>query len=205
VLSWEAFLRKGEDVQAEFVVARIAMLTPAHPCFLSYTSGTTGNPKAVMHSHDSIVYATKAVWKGLLENGDATAVRSGNYVCYLPLSHVAGSLFMFGNVVNTSLGARTVTHFAFPDALQGSIGATLKEVRPSIFVGVPRVWEKLYAPLAAKKGAAPLTSASTLAGAIGLDRCKVGLVGTVRVFRHTFTLEDAIGSHACSLEALASV
>jgi long-chain-fatty-acid--CoA ligase ACSBG len=34
-------------------------------------------------------------------------------------------------------------YFAQPDALKGSLGETMKEVRPSIFLGVPRVWEKI--------------------------------------------------------------
>ena len=42
---------------------------------------------------------------------------------------------------------KSVTYFAFPDALKGSLGATLKEVKPSLFIGVPRVWEKFHAAL----------------------------------------------------------
>ena len=117
-------------MQPQTVTERIAVMTPAAPCFLSYTSGTTGPPKGVMHSHDTIIYSCKSIWKGLLEAGDKTNVRDGNSVCYLPLSHVAGSFFMFANATCAELGTRTCSHFAFPDALQGSLVETLREVRP---------------------------------------------------------------------------
>ena len=59
-------------------------------------------------------------------------------ISYLPLSHVAGLML---DVVAAVVSGNTVW-FAQPDALKGSIVTTLNEVRPTIFLGVPRVWEK---------------------------------------------------------------
>lgn len=60
-------------------------------------------------------------------------------VSYLPLSHVAGQVFDF----MASLVAPVSIHFAQPDALSGSLVETLKEVRPTIFLAVPRIYEKM--------------------------------------------------------------
>ncbi|XP_048449271.1 long-chain-fatty-acid--CoA ligase ACSBG2-like, partial [Rhincodon typus] len=60
-------------------------------------------------------------------------------VSYLPLSHIAAQMIdiwlsiMFGGT----------TYFAQPDALKGSLVTTMREVRPTAFMGVPRVWEKM--------------------------------------------------------------
>lgn len=58
---------------------------------------------------------------------------------YLPLSHIAAQECDI--YVPLCYGA--AVYFAQPDALKGSLGETLKEVRPTIFLGVPRVWEKI--------------------------------------------------------------
>lgn len=59
---------------------------------------------------------------------------------YLPLSHVAGQILdLIGSLVSGSH-----VYFADDKALQGTLVETLKEVRPSIFLSVPRVWEKIY-------------------------------------------------------------
>ncbi|XP_056314507.1 long-chain-fatty-acid--CoA ligase ACSBG2-like isoform X2 [Danio aesculapii] len=60
-------------------------------------------------------------------------------VSYLPLSHVAAQI----NDMWISMRIAGVTSFAEPDALKGSLGNTLREVRPTRFLGVPRVWEKM--------------------------------------------------------------
>jgi long-chain-fatty-acid--CoA ligase ACSBG len=59
-------------------------------------------------------------------------------VSYLPLSHIAGLQF---DLINTMLYGSRV-YFARPDALQGSLVESLKWARPTLFLAVPRIWEK---------------------------------------------------------------
>ena len=59
-------------------------------------------------------------------------------VSYLPLSHIAGLIFD----VSSQLGVGNQVYFARPDALQGSLVVTMQWARPTIFLAVPRVWEK---------------------------------------------------------------
>nr|XP_023500330.1 long-chain-fatty-acid--CoA ligase ACSBG2 isoform X3 [Equus caballus] len=60
-------------------------------------------------------------------------------VSYLPLSHIAAQ--MMDIWIPMKVGA--VTYFAQPDALKGTLVSTLQEVKPTTFLGVPRVWEKM--------------------------------------------------------------
>ena len=61
------------------------------------------------------------------------------FVSYLPLSHVAANI-MDIFMVSQCLGT---LYFANRDALKGTLVATLKEATPTVFFGVPRVWEKI--------------------------------------------------------------
>uniref|UniRef100_A0A8D2MMN2 long-chain-fatty-acid--CoA ligase n=1 Tax=Zonotrichia albicollis TaxID=44394 RepID=A0A8D2MMN2_ZONAL len=60
-------------------------------------------------------------------------------VSYLPLSHIAAQMCDIWAAM--ALGVQV--YFAQPDALKGSLVETLREVRPTAFLGVPRVWEKM--------------------------------------------------------------
>ncbi|ELT97844.1 hypothetical protein CAPTEDRAFT_161718 [Capitella teleta] len=113
--------------------ARIKAQAPNKCCTLIYTSGTTGNPKGVMLSHDNMTWtANVAGQTAKLLYGEEVALS------YLPLSHIAAQMLD----IYMPLFYGAVCYFAQPDALKGSLLATLKEVRPTLFFGVPRVWEK---------------------------------------------------------------
>ena len=73
----------------------------------------------------------------MLETADLN--EDARLVSYLPLSHIAGMLFDL--VIPVIIGC--CCYFAKPDALQGTLVETLQWARPNVFIGVPRVWEKM--------------------------------------------------------------
>ena len=113
---------------------RIKKIAPNKCASLIYTSGTTGAPKAAMLSHDNIYYTVTHVMNSVHINHCHERV-----VSFLPLNHIAGQLC---DVFMPVLSGTTV-HFAQPDAMKGSLAITLAEAKPTLFVGVPRVFEKM--------------------------------------------------------------
>uniref|UniRef100_A0A3P9A324 long-chain-fatty-acid--CoA ligase n=2 Tax=Esox lucius TaxID=8010 RepID=A0A3P9A324_ESOLU len=138
--TWAEFMKLGEEVPDELLNAVVESQRANQCCTLIYTSGTTGNPKGVMLSHDNVTWTSNAA-------GVMTDLQHGVecVVSYLPLSHVAAQV----NDMWICMRFAAATYFADPDALKGSLGATLKEVRPTSFLGVPRVWEKMQEKLKA--------------------------------------------------------
>lgn len=135
VVGFEAFLAEGAGRDAE-VEERIAGLKPGDLATLIYTSGTTGRPKGVMLTHHNLAWTAARGEKIIAPPpGPDDAM-----VSYLPLSHIAEQM----------LSLHVAVTFGFPvwmcERLE-DLRAVLPAARPTIFMGVPRVWEKFKAAL----------------------------------------------------------
>jgi long-chain-fatty-acid--CoA ligase ACSBG len=135
--TFEEFLDLGKSISEEAVQSRTSAWKPGETCTLIYTSGTTGPPKAVMITNDNITWTVETM---LLTTKRGEMNPTDVMISYLPLSHIAGQMLD----MHMPMQSGCKIYFAQPDALKGSLGATLKDVRPTTFFGVPRVWEKIY-------------------------------------------------------------
>ena len=136
VYKFADFLKLGANVPDSELKTRGEKALPGEVTSLIYTSGTTGPPKAVMITNDNITWTTKTMLGTLPREYN----NDDHLVSYLPLNHIAAQILDLHIGIATGIQA----WFAQPDALRGSLGVTLKEVRPTVFLGVPRVWEKIY-------------------------------------------------------------
>ncbi len=134
VYSWEDLSKLAEKVSEDELEKRIKAQKPDDCCTLIYTSGTTGDPKGVMISHDNIMWVATQMLKVL----DATDEEQ--IISYLPLSHIAEQAVSLHGPY--TLGC-TVW---FAESID-QLGDNLTEVHPTLFVGVPRVWEKIQAKM----------------------------------------------------------
>ena len=100
---------------------------------LIYTSGTTGPPKGVMISQYNVVYTVESLQRCI--SFDTYVGKRA--VSYLPMAHIAERMMSH---YQWAIGGYTVSCCPDPNQLT----AYLKEVRPEILFGVPRVWEKIY-------------------------------------------------------------
>ncbi|MDW8361152.1 MAG: long-chain fatty acid--CoA ligase [Myxococcales bacterium] len=137
ILTWEQFLAAGDRVLDAKVYERIAALEPDGLATLIYTSGTTGPPKGVMLSHRNLAW-TASVARELVDGRPEDTVLS-----YLPLSHIAEQMFTIHGAITTGYSV----HYA--QSIE-KVPDDLREVQPTVFFGVPRIWEKFHAGITAK-------------------------------------------------------
>ena len=129
----EDFLKQGKtfcEMQPGVVDQRLAAVGPEDTAMIIYTSGTTGPPKGAMLAHGGILWVTRAFLS--INPVD----RNDEVVSYLPFAHIYENLIsVFG-----PLRAGYVVNFV--ESLD-TLFQNLREISPTYFASVPRIWEKL--------------------------------------------------------------
>ncbi len=207
LMDWDGFLVAGRQHRAEnpdAVVGRMAEARPDDVMTLVYTSGTTGPPKGAMLTNANTEFSiTRIVGEDGLR-GKRVPTADDLVVTYLPLCHVAERIFSTWHMVSCGLCLN------FAESIE-TVTVNLREVQPTLFFAVPRIWEKLHATVMIKGGdSSPfkrlwLKFGLKLAGVIG--RAKVGngglhtpksrllnLIGYPLVFR---ALQERLGLRRC--------
>ena len=137
LMSFEALCERGrayarDNPDAEATLDRfISQGAPDDVCILVYTSGTTGPPKGAMLTHRNLVYAA---W--VYAETVGIADKPFEAVSYLPLCHVAERCY--GAVTQLVLGGTV----SFAESID-TVALNIREIAPTFFVGVPRIYEKL--------------------------------------------------------------
>ena len=166
VLSLDALRALGREHAKQFpdaLQARVDACQPSDLAILVYTSGTTGKPKGAMHSHHGLVYTVRG-YNTLIARSEADEC-----MCFLPLCHIAER--MGGEYFSLYTGAK-LNFVENPETVPENV----REIAPTVFTAVPRVWEKFYSGvMIALKEAGTLQQAA-YAWAIGVGQRVADLV-----------------------------
>lgn len=140
MMSFDELLQLGREKDRENPNLFMQLAMRAKPDDIAgiiYTSGTTGPPKGAMLAHEGYLWVGKAAQEVM------PATNEDNTISFLPLNHVYEQIFdiMFhltvGQIVNFTENTDTVM-------------ADMREVSPTIFHAVPRIWEKYYSGIVLK-------------------------------------------------------
>jgi long-chain acyl-CoA synthetase len=135
IYSWDNFLQLGENAEFDLPVLKKSDIST-----IMYTSGTTGDPKGVMISNESILVTINGA------NGqfrDETIADTDIYLSYLPLAHIFDRVVEEWHILNgAAIGFwRGDVKFLVEDIV---------ELRPTILSAVPRVLDRIYVGLTQK-------------------------------------------------------
>ena len=134
VITFQELLDLGDSVDGQSFEKMIQTIAPSETAIIVYTSGTTGPPKGAMITHQNLRFAAIS-WGRVYEFRKNDEVLS-----YLPLCHVAERVISVANGVYHGY----VVNFGEDT---NSFLEDLREVQPTFFLGVPRVWEKMLASI----------------------------------------------------------
>ena len=134
IITFQELLDLGDSVDGQSFEKMIQTIVPSETAIIVYTSGTTGPPKGAMITHQNLRFAAIS-WGRVYEFRKNDEVLS-----YLPLCHVAERVISVANGVYHGY----VVNFGEDT---NSFLEDLREVQPTFFLGVPRVWEKMLASI----------------------------------------------------------
>lgn len=145
-LYWDDFLALGREHRKENPTAvddRMADATGDDVITLVYTSGTTGPPKGAMLTNDNFEFCVATLVNSQGRTTGAPIGPDDLLLTYLPLCHVAERIF------STWTMAANGPSLNFAESIE-TVQQNLREIQPTIFFAVPRIWEKIHASIAIK-------------------------------------------------------
>ncbi len=137
VMSFAELLQTGKEFDEKspaLFEQRLEKTKPEDIATFVYTSGTTGPPKAVMLSHSNVIFDSNAFARHV------PAFETDVLLSYLPLCHIAERTLSVYHAINMGF---TVFFAESPDTVPDN----LREVSPTFFFAVPRIWEKFYSTI----------------------------------------------------------
>ncbi|MBN2298002.1 MAG: long-chain fatty acid--CoA ligase [Deltaproteobacteria bacterium] len=146
VIDLKAAMQQGEGADNTGVFEeRLTSIKPSDMATIIYTSGTTGDPKGVMLSHHNFIANVNQLYSVDPE----LFQEEHTLLSFLPLSHSFERTVGYYSALNAG---KTV---AFAEDFSRILN-NFQEVRPTLIVSVPRLYEKIHAGIAAKVSQAPL-------------------------------------------------
>ena len=137
VLSYEEFLKIGEKTNQEnpnLWESLVNNVSPDDIAILVYTSGTTGPSKGAMINHTNLLYS--------INNGYDIfdVMEHEEQLSFLPLCHI------LERSVSVMIPLKTGAVVNFAESID-TVPENIREVSPTVFIAVPRIWEKFYSSI----------------------------------------------------------
>jgi len=145
IMFFDQFLERGREKlrqDPQCVEQRLKAIKPDDTAMIIYTSGTTGRPKGAMISHQNILSITESFMAA------SQAYESDEMVSYLPLAHI------YENLVSLFMSVWAGSTVNFVESMD-TLAQNLREVSPTVFCSVPRIWEKFSSMIEIKMSDAP--------------------------------------------------
>ena len=182
LMFWDRLLELGRQHRSQHptaVAERMADARGDDVMTLVYTSGTTGPPKGAMLTNLNSAFCIEKIVNSAARIPGGPPRPDDQIVTYLPLCHVAERIFSTWTMV----GAGPVLNFA--ESIE-TVNENLREVQPTIFFAVPRIWEKLHAISLIKANDATWFKKRVLKFGLGLAQ-RIGRIKVANNGRHTFS------------------